>query len=226
MSKVTENLTVLIGSCDSYSILWKNFQICFDRYWDHDTDNIFVTEQKIVDNFTKKHFKSVLSSKKSWGARMLDGISECKTKYVLFLLEDYFLDYKYSESQLEEYIDLMNLNTIDRLQISPSDFQSYNRLNENVSCNKYLQFNKYSLYSISMQPSIWNVDYLKYVLLPEYSPWDFEINGSQKIANDLRSHSIFIDSTMQNVYFNAVRKGFIKNNNWDSFRIKHCLEDF
>ena len=77
-----------------------------------------------------------------------------------------------------------------------------------------------------MQPSIWNVDYLKYVLLPEYSPWDFEINGSQKIANDLRCHSIFIDSTMQSVYFNAVRKGFIKNNNWDSFRTKHGLEDF
>ena len=124
MSKITENLTVLIGSCDSYNVLWKNFQTCFDKYWDHNTDNIFVTEQKIVENFTKKHFRSVLSAKNSWGARMLDGISECKTKYILFLLEDYFLDYKYSESQLEEYIDVINLNTIDRLQISPSDFQS------------------------------------------------------------------------------------------------------
>lgn len=231
MSKISDSLTVLIGSCDSYQALWKNFQMCFDRYWTHNTNNIFVTEQKIVKNYTAKHFKSALSNKNKWGARMLDGIAQCETKYIFFLLEDYFLHYEYQENQLEEYIDLMNLNNIDRLQISPSGFQSYIQCNylkpkSNIPDNKYLKFHKYSMYSISMQPSIWNKEYLKYVLSPEYSPWDFEITGSSKIAQDAHDHSIFLDSTIPNVYFNAVRKGFIKSDNWDSFRTEHNLEDF
>lgn len=225
------NITVVVGSCDAYNKLWKNFQICFDKYWDHQTNNIFITEQIPITNYTAKHFTPVLSNRKNWGERMLEGIAQCETKYIFFILEDYFLHYKYSEEQLKEYIDLMDLNNIDRLQISPSDFQSYYNCqyikpNYTISDDKYLRLEKHSLYSISMQPSIWNTNYLKYVLLPEYSPWEFEINGSQSISNDSRNHCIFVDSTIQNVYFNAVRKGFIKNDNWYNFRTKHNLEDF
>jgi hypothetical protein len=220
---IKENISVIIGSCDSYEPLWKNFQICFNNTWSHSTSNFFITENKTVPLYTNQEFISVLSTKQNWGARMLDGINACKTKYIFFILEDYFFTYSYSAEQLEEYINIMNLNSIDRLQISPSGFQHYIKINNS---EKYLKFSKNSLYSISMQPSIWNKEYLQYVLSPEYSPWDFEIIGSQKISQDSYNHKIFIDRSIPNVYFNAVRKGFTKSVGWDTFKIEYNLEDF
>ena len=48
--------------------------------------------------------------------------------------------------------------------------------------NKIYQFNMSSEYLNSIQPAIWEVDYLKKVLKPEYSPWDFEVAGNDFAA--------------------------------------------
>jgi len=44
--------------------------------------------------------------------------------------------------------------------------------------NKIYQFEMTSEYLNSVQPGIWKLDYLKKVLKPEYSPWDFEVSGN------------------------------------------------
>lgn len=221
---IKNNISVLIGSCDKYEPIWKNFQLCFDKTWKHHTDNIFVTENKNVNNYTPTKFQTVKSNKKSWGERMLDGIASCQSKYIFFILDDYLFTYSYSENQLVEYINLMNHFSIDRLQISPSSFQHYEKYNEVPT--KFLKISQHSLYSISMQPSIWNKEYLESILLPTYSPWDFEIDGSSAINTNYKKHHTMIDTSVPNVYFNAIRKGFLKSEGWEEFRLQNCLEDF
>ena len=44
------NISVLIGTCDSYSPLWKNFDILFQRYWQLKTANYLVSETLTYDN--------------------------------------------------------------------------------------------------------------------------------------------------------------------------------
>jgi hypothetical protein len=205
------NLTVLIGSCDAYSEVWRPFQICFERYWHFNTEKIFVTEKLNVPNYTEVKYKSVLSDKKSWGGRMLDGLKECKTEFVFFILEDYFFDYSYSETQMITWLSDMNRYNINRLQISPSGHQTYNK----IEGMPYHQINKGSNYLISMQPSIWRVDFLYDNLKDGYSAWDFEKTGSN-LLKDKEEHT-FIDRSVGSVYFNAIRRGFKKSEGWDKF---------
>ena len=42
--KKNKKITTLIGSCDSYSPLWKNFDILYNKYWGLETNNILVSE--------------------------------------------------------------------------------------------------------------------------------------------------------------------------------------
>lgn len=221
---ISKKISVLIGTCDKYEPIWKNFQICFNKTWVHETNNIFVTESKTVPQYTNTKFASIQSSKSTWALRMLDGLSACNTDYIFFILDDYLFTYSYSKQDLLDYLSFMEAYSINRLQISPSGFQSYKSIHG--IDKKYLQIPNYSLYGISLQPSIWRKDYILKMLLPEYSPWDFEIKGSNSINLDDKNHNIFIDSSLQNVYFNAIRKGFVKTEGWDLFRSLNGLEDF
>ena len=213
-------LSVIVGSSDGYSELWEPFQICFERYWKHQTENLFVTESKEVELYTKAKFTTLSPGRKPWGERMRSAIEMCSSKYILFLLEDYFLCYEYTERQLNEWLANMDKYSINRLQISPSAHQRYKKL-ENI---RYNQIAPDSEYLISLQPSIWRKEFLLKNLIPEYSPWDFEIYGSQFLKYN--ENLTFIDKRIPTVYFNAVRRGKKKSPGWDAFFEKEELKDF
>jgi hypothetical protein len=222
MMNCDNRISVLVGTCDKYSPLWENFQVCFDRTWKMKTRNLFVGETLTVSNYTKTEFKTILCKEADWGSRMLRGINSCDTDYIFFILEDYFFHYQYPIHKMNEYISDMDTYSINRLQISPSNFQTYAE-QENIN---YRKFTKSSHYQISMQPSIWRKDYLLKVLLPNYSPWDFESKGSRMCIMDQNDHKIYVDRSIPEVYFNAVRSGFKKSPGWEKFMKEKQLNDF
>jgi len=217
---MTNNLSVLIGTCDAYRSLWENFSICFDKYWQHHTRNIFVGETISVPVCVNTKFETILCGKDiSWGRRMREGI-EASEDYIFFILDDYFFHYSYSEQQLNTYVADMELHKMNRLQISASGHQKY----VGAGNLKYDQIASHSKYLISMQPSIWRKGFLMDTLAPSYSPWDFEKKGTRRIRN--KEKGTYIDRSVPSVYFNAVRKGFKKSEGWEDFRKQQQLKDF
>ena len=211
------NLAVLIGSCDAYFPLWEPFQVCFNKYWSHKTNNVFVTETLDVPQYAETKF-NIIKVKGNWGSRMLKGIDFIKEDYIFFILEDYLFNYEYSKEFLENSIRLCDKYNIDRLQISPSGHQTY----QEEQVDGLNKFSPSSQYLISMQPSIWKKEFLYKTLLPECSPWDFELIGSQLISK--LDNNIFIDKKIPSVYFNAVRRGMIKSPGFDQFFEKENLK--
>lgn len=213
------NLSVLIGTCDKYKSLWEPFQICFNRYWKHNTNNIFVTDTLDVPTYTETKFNTI-KAQGNWGSRMLKGIESIKEDYIFFILEDYLFHYSYSEKQLNNYLELAKRHNIDRLQISPGKYET--NLDESVhGLDKVFNNNRYS---ISMQPSIWKKEFLVEILLPNYSAWDFELKGSKALKN--LNKNIFIDKNIPSVYFNAVRKGMRKSSGFSEFFKRENLKEF
>lgn len=211
------NLSTLIGSCDKYTPLLKAFQICFNKYWQVDTHNVIVTETIDIPNYTSTNFE-VVKSEGEWGSRMLEGISKIKTDFVFFILDDYMLNYTYPSSTIENYIKFAEKYNVDRIQVSPSSFQSYS----NNIIEGFTKFSQLSYYKISMQPSIWSKSFLLDTLEPSYSPWDFEIKGSTRLVG--QTSNIFIDTSIPSPYFNAVRKGMVKSPGWDDFFKQENIE--
>ena len=175
--KKNNKLTTVIGSCDSYSPLWKNFDILYDRYWGLETENILVSEtiSKIETPFICDYKILTDGTGLKWGERMLKALEHVTTPYVFFILDDYYFTETISEEFLLDKINLMEKYNADKILF---DILYPHYTLRELEQNKIYQFEMTSEYLNSVQPGIWKLDYLKKVLKPEYSPWDFEVSGN------------------------------------------------
>lgn len=206
-------LTTIIGTCDSYSSLWEKFDIVFQRYWKPRTRNIFVGETKIFEN---SNYEMITPGKQPWGKRILEALELVDTKYVFFILEDYWLDKEWSNKYIQSVLERMEEYGADKYQMGMNS--AYYTL-ENIKDNLF-KFKPRSSYLTSIQPSIWKTDFLKSLMNEKYSPWDFEVKGTKVAA---KKDCIILFEEREKGYFNSVRKGFKKSPGWDEFHKKENL---
>jgi hypothetical protein len=210
------NISVLIGSCDNYSFLWENFDILFKRYWSLNTKNYLISETKSFDN---KDYITLTPGKLPWGQRILEGLNLIDTEYVLFILDDYYLSENFDENLINEHINLLKEHSGEKIMMDIDYGEPIYSL-DHLSNNLY-KFKENSDYLNSVQPAIWRTDYLRKVLKPEYSPWDFELIGNNftKTINP----TILLNKRESHMYFNFTRIGGKLSEGWEEFLKKQNL---
>jgi hypothetical protein len=212
-----DKVTVVIGSCDAYQSLWKNFDILFNRYWQLDTTNIFVGETISLPYDT---YLNILPGQGlPWGLRMLNALNKVSTPYVCFLLEDYYLTEPITESFIQEHIDILeqyNAHKIMFDKLYPPDVYSLTKLESDL----YL-FDNFSMYLNSVQPALWKTEYLKQVLQPSYSPWQFELDGNA--FTQQLNPIILLKAREKSIYFNYARVGGRVSEGWQEIFLKEGL---
>lgn len=196
------NITLLVGTCDKYNFLWKKFAMLFDKYWDKNLNisRYFLSE---TIEFNDYGFKSILPGKIPYSDCLKYALSMVDTDYVLWMQDDYFLRKTIPRSRFEMYMSIIE-NGVNRFGIH-EDSNLYQKFH--LIDNLYrLQQN--SLYTISMQASIWNKEFFKSCLITRGSenPWEFEISGSQRLNNRVH-HNILFDKQDTPWYNEAMRKG-------------------
>lgn len=211
------NVSVLIGSCDAYSPLWKNFDILFRRYWKLQTKNILVSETLTFENDL---YRTILPGKLEWGQRMLLGLDEIDTEYTVFLLDDYYLTESFTLEFIEEHIKILESYNAQKIMMDidyGAPVYSLEHLEEDL-----YKFKIESDYLNSVQPSIWKTDYLKQVMKPHYSPWQFELDGNAftKTLNP----TILLKARPEHMYFNFVRIGGRVSEGWEQLYSKENLK--
>jgi hypothetical protein len=210
------NLTVLIGSCDSYSHLWKNFDILFQRYWHLPTKNIIVSETKTFNN---DHYQTVTPGKSSWGERILKSLDLIETEYTFFILDDYYLTEHFTQEFIDNHISILEDYNAVKIMID-IDYGEPIYYLDHINEDLY-KFKMTSNYLNSIQPAIWKTEYLKKVINTNYSPWDFELIGNDytKTINP----TILLKARPEHMYFNMVRSGGRLSNGWENLFLKENL---
>jgi hypothetical protein len=195
------DITLLVGTCDRYSFLWSNFVFLFEKYWDKNIkiEKFFLSEEKSSDNF--KNFSFITAGKIPYSDCLLYALNKIKTPYILWLQDDFFLRRTLTKDRFDFLLDFAKNHNVDRLGIC-EDSIYYTKYLE----NGLFRLDQYSDYTISMQPSIWNVDFLKSCLIPNENPWQFEVDGSQRL-NRTKIHNIYIDFQSPPWQLEAMRKG-------------------
>lgn len=204
---MNEKITVVIGSCDAYQHLHKNFDILFNRYWKADTENIFASETKGIVGYNN------VFTNGPWGYRMLAAINKVNTKYLVFILEDYYLSEPIDNKFLEDHLNILTENNADKIMFDtlyPDGVYNLHHLGDDL-----YQFDKNSQYLNSVQPAIWRTEYIKQVLQEEYSPWDFEIVGNAGASE--KNPKILLKARPKKIYFNFCRRGNILSEGWEGF---------
>lgn len=192
------NLSLVVGSCDKYDFIWDKFFTLFDKYWDHDItiNKYFVTEHKPARH---KSFRPLCVGNYIWTKFARLALSYVETDYILWMQDDYFLRKTIPLEQLSNYMNFVEINNVDRLGIHDhSNLYSY--------ANSAGQLKQKSLYTVSLQASIWNKKTLLSLLEQnDETNWQFEIDGTKRFNEN--SNNVYVSVQNPPWYLEALKQG-------------------
>jgi len=177
------NCTFLVSSCDKNSDLWLPFFKLLEIHWpDCPYPIVLNTESKRFKygNFDIKAL-SLYSEEEGasvpWGKRLIETLNSIDTEYVLFTLDDYFLQAAPDMKKFEQCLKWMDSNA------NVTVFYFNRGAEAGIIDGVFPGFEKITTdiqYRIKAQMSLWRKDRLISYIMPDESPWNWEVNASAR----------------------------------------------
>lgn len=216
--------TILVSSCDFFSDVWKPMICAFFQNWEDCPYPIyFVSNFKELDDKRVNFIK--VGKDISYGTNLRKALDQIDADYIIYFMEDYFLDAKVNTSDIEKHVDYCENHGINFMKLASDNLVETRKDVVDGIYRKNPMDNKYAINTVV---AIWTKKMLYDLTLPEYSPWDFErnvvnyVNENNYPANTLvlaaeefREHGI--------PYMEVVRRGkwisnvipFLKKNGFE-----------
>lgn len=207
---MNQRMTVVVKSCDLYSDLWEPMSEFLRRFWpDCPYEIVLVTESYELPLNTI--FSRVIHTNNTqWSTSMLHMLDSLETPYFMLLLEDLWPSQPVVTNDIEHCLDLMESENIGSVQLQP------NRLSGKLcTADRNYSIVPFGVpYRVCASPGIWNVSFLRSILLPGESPWDFERIGSYR-----RTSAAMPILCANHSLFTPVATGAVIAGEWDPVAI-------
>lgn len=174
MNNYSDISIVFIGY-DGYVDVWSHCFELLNKYWEKRPKTYLVT-QELNPNY--KQVEVINAGKEAeWSRKVQVALKEIKTKYVLLMLEDFFITDYVDNRKFTKVVDLIKNNNIIYYQL-------FVQLPKFISIKGKRYKNNNGLciippdkkYPINLQAVIWDRDYLEKVVGEgNYNAWQFEI---------------------------------------------------
>lgn len=176
-NSTNSQVAIFVPSCDAYSDLWRPFFTLLQRHWPDCPYRIYLGSNSL--KYDDPRVITLFSDKGLvWADSCLDYLAQIPEPNVLLWLEDFFLRSRVNSRDIAgAYAEFCRVNAKTfRLVCRPGPAKllpgaEYGRLEPGTD------------YRISTQAAFWRKDFLKGMILPGESIWEFEINGSRRSDN-------------------------------------------
>ena len=168
---LSKKLTILVNSCDAYADIWPIFFRCLKKYWNTEGVEILLNTESLDYSFEGLAVRCVHFSGSAYGARMIHALREVRTKYVLPLLDDFFL---------RQPVDNRRVNQLVRWMEEDPRILCFNseifKTDGDLPCAYpgYKPVPPGTEYRLNMQAAVWRTDKLLRCWRPEVTPWEWE----------------------------------------------------
>lgn len=216
----TTDITILLTTSDKYSDAWQPFM----HFWNINCQKlnfpiVINSETKIFETDNPNIRTHLSKPNLPWSKRMINCLKTIKSKYVLLCLEDYFIQSSVDEEIFFAAVDTMeNDKNIGVIQFA-IDIPC--RYDKSVIVNKYfspvpiLKADRHThngrIYCVL---SLYRTDYLKKLLVPTESPWEFEIYGTlrsqyfkEKVYREREDHKRCFNYLIEPKYGYGISRG-------------------
>lgn len=192
MTEKKNDVTLLVCSCDTYEDAWYPYFKLKNTYWpDCPYPVLLNTESKSFsfEGVTIPTLNLYAEGEKVvWGKRMHDHLERIETKYVLVMLEDYFLVETVAQSRLDQCVEWMEADSsIMVFNFMPVDDPA------NVPSDRYQGFEKRpqrGAYRYNCQAALWNREKLLRTMRSYESPWEWEVYGNRRSYRDFSKYYV------------------------------------
>jgi hypothetical protein len=171
-------LSILISSCDRYSVCWRPFEHGLEKYWPDCPFPVYLISNQL--DFPSPRVSTLrLGKDAGWAPNLISALSGIDTPYVLYMQEDYWLNAPVNTARLREYLAVMEESGAEYLRLAAvpgpdADFPLDPRLGA---------LSPEAEFRTSLQAAIWRKDALLELLLPDENGWLFETDGSVRSAS-------------------------------------------
>ena len=182
-------VTIVVNSCDKYKDCWLPFFQCYERNWNCGYPIVLVTESEHYSykNLPITTFELYQKGQAvSWSALRIETLSRITTPYIIFMLDDFFLEKKVDQKTIEQCISWMDKNN----DVSVFYFEPIGA-GRNIDDHRFAGFERRPdkcEYKLNCQAALWRRDKLIEYMRPHESAWYFETLGSRRAA---RYHECF-----------------------------------
>ncbi len=179
--KLVDHCSLVVSSCDKYETVWYPYFELIRKYWpDRPKDIYLITETR---SYAHKGLNIICvnaaENECTWSERLYRCLSQIRTKYIIFSLEDFFLLDRVKNERIEECFAWMEENpkiAVCRLAISDhkglkvaGQYGSFRIAGDDIG------------YRLDTQFALWNREALMGFLDMSESPWEFETFGTKRI---------------------------------------------
>ena len=211
---MNEKCCVIVNTCDAYVDLWKPFFTLFARNWpDCPYEVILNTEQQDYEfNGIALSVNKAKRIDEPWGARLYECVKKVKTPYVLFLLDDFFLEGPVNQKKIEQCLCWMENNP------EIASFSLVPTLWEDIADNRFPGFLRRPdkcLYKVNCQAGIWRKEMLVHLIRKHETPWEFENFGSSRARRQKQMVFYAADESSSPVFqYDWVAGGAVHRGKW------------
>lgn len=218
-------VAVVVSSCDAFQECWEPFIFSMKKYWaDCPWDIYMVSNYKSIDSEKIKFI--LVGEDKGWASNLKTAISRIDADYIVYLQEDYFLDFKVDSDEIKQHLVYCKENNIDYLRLFGPFFDEYA-----IAYTSYSLSPKSKRYRLCLRNAIWKKDSLYKILIEGYTGWQFEWD----MEKHLQKNNIIINSlVLQSQFFpqkgigslgdTAVHKGMWTQSGYDYLK-EHGFEN-
>lgn len=174
------NITIVVASCDNNFDLFEPFHYCMEKYWPDHPKIVYSTES-INNPFykTEPHNYKL----QDWAYRIRDVVENIETAFILFMVDDIFIQ-KPVDTQLIESLTSLFSNKTAAINFE-FKFDKNDTLKNNLVSIRSLN----GRYKTSMMCQLWCKDKLIEVLSQGGDPWQVEqynnhLNYEYLISNE------------------------------------------
>lgn len=171
--------TLLLSTYDGGEDLWEGFFTALVNQWPGFDMPIVVNTETKKCTFKGLDIRTINCGPGKhaavWGRRLINALKQVDTEYILFFLEDFWLDAPVDVEHFEKCRQWMRENP----DVASISFQPTG--GNNIKDNRFYRFEKRPQkgpYRMNCQAALWRREVLIRYIMPHESPWDWELNGT------------------------------------------------
>lgn len=222
MSNEALNCAVAVLSCDKYADCWMPFFKLKEKYWRScPFDTYLITEGQLQDRPAGCHFIGINES--IWSKRVREGLSQISTKYVIILMDDFFLRKKVDTKRIQRLIERFPENAAC---FSFDINNDRNALHSEVK--GFVKRPRNAEYRLSCQAALWNRQKLIELLAEDCNPWHWESSvpsSDYDFYINCTNHWTF-DYGKKNILFGIFRGKWYRRDVVPLFKREHIEVDY
>lgn len=171
---------VLVNSCDSYKDTWYPFFAILKNRWKDLKYPIYLNTESESYKDNDLNITCINYAKKcAWGKRVKNALNQIDSKYVLFMLDDFFLLDDVKTNKIEECMKKMDEDkNIACFSFNPKKEDEIDI--DDGLLKDFLRRPDVCKYKLNCQIGLWRREYLLSYIRDHESPWDFETLGSKR----------------------------------------------